>query len=180
MIFVDCSYSNLDYIKASILKSDLTKYFNFENVDWVEVEKLSRDSTSLITDVCKYYNDNKPYVGKSVNQICELFSLKFGVCPDTIRNYLEIGSDMKICTFKDDKINVFNKVTSSKIVYELDENMQLIKVWPTVKSIMNFYGTQSIQQVVKGWTPTKYKYKGHYWLEQEEYDKYINSKKESI
>lgn len=172
VIFLDCSFSRLDYIKNTICNNeDLKKYFDFSNVDWIDIEKKSRQS--IVYDVCEFYNNMDDVIGKSASNICVYIGEIFHLCSDTIKKYLMIGSDMNICSFVEDQNNELKKVTSSRKVYEIDSNKNVIKIWPSVKSVIEYYNQYNIANVLKKESFEEHLYKQHYWFYEEEYKSMI-------
>lgn len=94
-IIIDCRYSDLEYIKQNILQSDLSKIFNFKDIDWIKIGKLCEKS--LVKDVCdyweKWYSDN---IRLSALKIANVF--KIG--ETTAREYLKRGTQLGWCSYK--------------------------------------------------------------------------------
>lgn len=82
-IEIDCSVSNLDYIKNNILNSKLNEFFNLSNVDWIKCDEYS--VSSLLKKVCEYKRDNP---NSTTGEICEIFK----ICRTTAKLYLRTGN----------------------------------------------------------------------------------------
>lgn len=85
IIRIDCNYDNnrFEYIKDSILNSDLNLLFDFTSIDFNFIDKLS--TTSLIIDIANYWNSG-------VDSYDELIRLT-GLSHDTIRRYMKSACD---------------------------------------------------------------------------------------
>lgn len=85
---IDCKESNKNYIKKSILNSELSKFFNLDNIDW---NKCCIDSIkSFIYISAEYYNN-----GMSTYDI----SNKLGFCSSTIVRWLKVANDLNLCSW---------------------------------------------------------------------------------
>ena len=81
-IRIDCNYeyhNRFEYIKQSILNSKLNTLFNFKDIDFNYVDRLS--CSSLIMDIANYWNSGV----KSYEELSKLTTL----CRHTIRQYLK-------------------------------------------------------------------------------------------
>lgn len=107
-VVIDARYSRLEWIKNSVLNSELTKLLNFDEKD-IEWIKLVEDcEKSLVKEVCNYYNrfgDTPLHISK-----------KFGVSDTTIRNYLKKGASNGWCVYNDEikRVNAL-KATAKKV-----------------------------------------------------------------
>ncbi|MGG2096023.1 NUMOD1 domain-containing DNA-binding protein [Bacillus sp. S13(2024)] len=88
-IVLNCSKSYPGYMKDVILKSELSKMFNMENIDWGKCEKLS--SKSLVIEVCKLWREGL----KDTKLIAE--RLKLG--RNTVVRYLKSGKTFGWCDY---------------------------------------------------------------------------------
>lgn len=88
-ITVDCSKSDFDYIKNSILNNtNLLKVLNIENINWEAVAE--RVCTNLFKKVCEMYNDNPDL---------QAVADELNLCKATIRNYVKIGTKLGLCYY---------------------------------------------------------------------------------
>lgn len=90
-IRVDCRVDDFDKIKDNILKSDISKMFNLDNVDWKECERFS--VKNLVKDVCDYWNIKKDTEGVSC------ISKKFNLNRTTVIKYLKNGTRFGWCEY---------------------------------------------------------------------------------
>ncbi len=95
IIRIDCNYRNLnkrnEYIKQSILNSDITNYLDISNVNWDKCNDYA--CNSLLKSVCEYANNNPD---KKTKDISEVFNLSSG----TISKYIRTGIELGICNYK--------------------------------------------------------------------------------
>lgn len=89
-IVIDASNSDFNYIKQSILLSDLPKIYDLSNIDWNKILELT--SKSLIKEICSIWNENENI---SITEMMKIFHLS----DTTISKYLKIGNDLGWCKF---------------------------------------------------------------------------------
>lgn len=114
-IVVDCRKSELEWIKNSILNSELNNMFNLSNINWLECEKFT--TTNLIKIACKYKSDNDLLTTRDISKI-------MGYHRKTITAWLKIGSNLGWCSYDPneekkrnyDKMSKINKEYFSKKV----------------------------------------------------------------
>ena len=90
-IILDCRHSNVNWIKNSILNSDLPKLLNFkeEDIDWVKCDEAG--CTNLVKVACNLWNEGI----KSTIKIGKDLNLSSGA----IRNYLKKGTKLGWCDY---------------------------------------------------------------------------------
>ena len=99
-IVIDCRYSNQNYIKKNIMKSNLPRLLHFtkDDIDW---DKCGHnDGNDKIREICNDYKNN--FLTNA--ELCK----KYGLSPTTITKYLRIGANNGWC-IHDGPINT-NKV----------------------------------------------------------------------
>lgn len=89
-ISLDCRYSEIKWIRNSIMNSELPKLLKFKesDIDWNKCEKYSSESN--INVAAKMWND-----GLSVKEIVE----QIGVCRTSVKTYLKKASMLGLCTY---------------------------------------------------------------------------------
>jgi len=89
-IILDCRYSELEWIKNSIMKSRLPKLLNFkeEDIDWLKCHKDS--CSSLIKSTCEMWNKIK-----SVSELVNILKLD----KTSITKYLKQGALLGWCDY---------------------------------------------------------------------------------
>lgn len=87
-IVVDCSQSDLSYIKNSIMKTELSTLFNLNNVDWNECH--GNACASLVRIACSKWNE-----GKKIKEIAEELKIE----RNTVSRYLKQGFKKGWCEY---------------------------------------------------------------------------------
>lgn len=87
-IQLDCRYSNTDYIKGSIMSSNLPKLLDFteSDIDWSECNRLA--TSSRVYEACELWNGGI-HITKDISN-------KMKLTQNTIRNYLRRGFELGI------------------------------------------------------------------------------------
>lgn len=100
-IELDCRYSEMNWIKSSIMNSELPKLLNFkeEDIDWRECEKFAL--SSRIKEVCDLWDTGE------FTDVEEL-SRYININSTTVRKYLKIGHNIKICIYDTKEYNKRN------------------------------------------------------------------------
>lgn len=164
-IIIDCSKSDLDYIKPNILKSKLNEMFDLNNINWVECEQFAK--TSLIVKVCKYWNKTK-----CIKYTCEKFNLTKG----TIQRYLKIGTRLSLCDYDPSKGNQIKPKCSVKVICLNDGN-----IFDSIIEASKFYNIDysSISKscITGSGTQHNETFQDLYFMY---YDKYINLSDEEL
>ena len=93
-IVIDCRYSNFKFIRKNILESELFNIFDLSDVNWIKCEEFAL--SSLIREVCEYYNEHEYMTTKEIGDI-------FGITKETTRKYLVNGTELKWCSYDVDK-----------------------------------------------------------------------------
>lgn len=86
VIRIDCLYSDIDYIKDNIIKSDLTKYIDLSNIPWKDIDITSR--TTYILPISNMVN--KDYTVKEIAKFLQ-------ICDATVKKYALIGMKYGLC-----------------------------------------------------------------------------------
>ena len=88
---LDCRYSNLEYIKKSILSSDLIKYFNLSKLDWNMADEYS--TKNIVKEICIYYEKYKNEI------LLKDIASHFNICYCTLIKYLKKGNKYNWCDY---------------------------------------------------------------------------------
>lgn len=88
---LDCKESNMDYIKNSILNSELSKLFDLSNIDWNKCAEFA--NKNIVKEVCDYWNNRKD--GETTSDLGKVFKTDRG----TIVNYLKKGTKLDWCKY---------------------------------------------------------------------------------
>lgn len=87
-ITIDCRKSNADFIKNSIMNSELKNILHLENVNWTQCNNFA--TSSMSKKAIDLWND-----GLSCSQIQELLN----ITQPTLRTYLKNGNKMGLCNY---------------------------------------------------------------------------------
>lgn len=88
VIRIPCIPSRTDVIKNGILNSQLSKLFDLSSINWNEC--FYKSVPSHMKEICLDYEN-----GNSITKL----SKKYKKCIDTIRHYLQLGANAKICSY---------------------------------------------------------------------------------
>lgn len=88
-IELDCRYSEHEYIKKSILNSNLNNIFDLSNVDWDKC--YLNTTTSILIDIKNMWNNGI----KSSEKIAK----KLNVHESTVIKYLKRANDLGLCEY---------------------------------------------------------------------------------
>lgn len=90
-IVIDARVSELEYIKNSIIHSNLSSIFDIKNIDWNEC--LLYASKSILPEICQYWEQNHQNISLSN------LSKKYNLDRSTITQYLKNGTKIGICNY---------------------------------------------------------------------------------
>lgn len=87
-VVIDCSYSNKEWIKEHVMKSELPMIIGFceEDIDWDKCSKVA--SNSIVKEVWELWNKGIPSFE---------IEKRFDVGITTIRNYIKRGVECGVC-----------------------------------------------------------------------------------
>lgn len=122
-IILDCRKSEMEWIKNSILNSELNELFDLSNVDWKECEKFSEKS--LLVKICNNWNN-----GMNSKEIREKYELSI----TTVNRYLNIGNEIGLCKYNTFEVNKRRNDIIWVYSKELDEYYTMSEC----KKIFNF------------------------------------------
>ena len=91
-IQLDCRYSEGEYIKNSILNSELVNIFDFSSIDWDKV--FINSEKSYIISVCNDWNT----LGNHIDTIT-ILTEKYNVSRTSIRRWLKKGEKIGLCKY---------------------------------------------------------------------------------
>lgn len=90
-VVLDCRKSQIDWIKESVIKSDLDKILNidYSKVDWEKCDQYA--ILNVVKMVCSDFDDEHLFIDE--------LSDKYHINPATVRNYLKTGATYGWCSF---------------------------------------------------------------------------------
>ena len=131
VIFVNCCFSEIEYIKQSITSDErLQLIINFDVIDWREVDLSSQKS--ILIEVCEKWDKSEVYEPDRVRQL----SVEYKVSTTTIRSYLRRGTELGLCNYNGKNyIRLRKGGAAKKKVYELDLNFNIINVYKSYTEV---------------------------------------------
>lgn len=165
-IVIDCQKSEIEYIKENILKSNLSKMLNLNEVDWDECNFYACDSNVKIAS--DLWRD-----GKSLYEI----SKNLNVHIETIRNYIKRGAEIGWCEYDSDKISKERYIKlanmNKKKIVQLSLDNKLIKIWNSISDACDYFNVShgNLHKALNNNVRTAY---GYRWMYKDKYDKNKN------
>lgn len=110
-IELDCRKSKLEYIKNSIINSELNKTFDLSNIDWLKCEEFALNNR--IKEVCDYWklHNNENNEELTTGDLGKIFNLNSA----TISNYLKRGNYFNWCNYNAKEEMLKITINTSKI-----------------------------------------------------------------
>lgn len=104
---LDCSLSNVGFIKESVLNSQLINLFDFNKVDWLLCEEFVAKNEAKA--ICQYWESlNNQYTIEHVAK-------KFNISKDRVRKYLKQGSLLGWCNYETSEEHIKSAVITNKL-----------------------------------------------------------------
>ena len=88
-VVIDARESTLEYIRASVLSSELPSFFDFSKIDWEKCCKMA--TTSKMIEVCQLWDQEYDTYATLAE--------KMGITKTTVRKYLIDGAAIGLCDF---------------------------------------------------------------------------------
>lgn len=94
-VVIDCRYSEIEWIKHSIMNSNLPTLLNFseKDIDWNQAEQNALKN--IIREVCEEWEKERKYSYADYDAVGE----KFHICGNTVQDYLIIGAKHGWCSY---------------------------------------------------------------------------------
>lgn len=174
VIRINCTESNLEYIKNQILNSHLKYILNLSIIDWEKCHKFA--CSSRLKEACELWNQGI----KNAKQISKIMKISHS----TVVRYLNDGAMCNLCDYNPDNImkeiyktnKIRNKIYHSKPIVQLTHNNIFIKKWENSREVYNKLGIQykNISAVCRKLRKTAGGYK---WMYYEDYIAQQNNQK---
>ncbi|WP_142383491.1 zinc-ribbon domain-containing protein [Bacillus sp. T33-2] len=162
-IIIDCRKSELEWIKKSIVNSELKSLIDLSNIDWLKCHEYA--CNTLVKFACELWNE-----GKTTGEIAnELKSNR-----NTIAKYLKQGTQIGWCDYsakeglRRSKINADKKKRKPVIQFTLDG--KYVKEWDSIVEVeteLEIHNSK-ITEVCRG---KRNKTGGYKWMYKEEFIK---------
>ena len=165
-IVIDAKKSEFNYLKESIINSELANMFQIENIDWNICAKKASNSLQVI--ICNEWDINI--------QDVDVLAQKYNINKATVYNYLEFGASSGFCSYCKDKNLLYQKEKQyKKIAKRLSKKIICVETGEIFNSIkdaqskFNIKG-KGISKTLTGQTKSAY---GFHW-------KYLNEEPEMV
>jgi hypothetical protein len=89
-IEIDCRESNIDFIKESILLSEMNSILDFDLVNWKDADRYALESK--LGFVCKLKRENPDISSSEISKIVD-------VSQSTVQSYLKRGTKLGLCNY---------------------------------------------------------------------------------
>lgn len=123
-IVIDCSKSELEYIKNNILNSKLNELFDLSNINWNKCEEYALKN--LAKEACDYY---KKHQWISIVDLAK----EFNISAETIRKYLKQGTKLGWCEYDAKEEMRLRGKSTSKPVSQFTLEGEFIKTYPSAR-----------------------------------------------
>lgn len=124
-ITLDCRESNLEWIKNSILNSELNDLFDLSNVNWTICAEFA--NKNIVKEVCNYWS-NKREDETTTNLMKE-----FKLSRDAIIKYLKKGTKLGWCNYNPKEEGLKGGLKGNKKVSKL--NCKKVEIFKNNKSL---------------------------------------------
>lgn len=108
-ITIDCRYSNCEYIKNSLLNSELSIILDLEKVRWIECNNFAKKS--LCNEICILFKN-----GYSVTNLSE----KYLISKNSIRRMLHVGNEIGLCHYDGKIENAKSSINNENNIKETE------------------------------------------------------------
>lgn len=157
-IELDCRKSNFDYIKQSVIDSELSNIFNLSNIKWQLCDNFDKNIFNLVLELWNSGYDTALSIGKEL-----------GIKGDTVGRYLKSAKLLGLCNY--DPILESKVKTPEKLKKILSKKVICLETNVVYDSTMNVqrtlgYLSPAISACCRGKTHTSY---GFHWQFYEDY-----------
>lgn len=108
-IILDCRYSEIEWVKRSIMESELSNIFDLSKIDWVRCEEFA--VKNLVKVACDFKRNNDSLTSTEIGNIMNLSYV-------AIIKYLKIGNKLGWCEYSSKQEQVRSGKRSGKIAKE--------------------------------------------------------------
>ena len=154
VIRIDCSISDVNYIKENISVSPLNTIFNLSIVDWKLCEEVAQKN--IVKEVCCAYNTSQ-------RNTLEL-SKMFGVSRQTICTYLKKGTDFGWCDYSKQMSDELRGRKRSRPIVSINQNGSIEHYfngcYTDISKIKSYYNIKHIDVKIRKSCQTRIPYDG--------------------
>lgn len=166
-VSINCTKSELEWIKNNILKSELNELFDLSKINWLKCHEFA--CKSVVKTACDLWNKYK-----NIKDITKELHVEHS----TVRRYLIQGSKLGLCDYDPQKekrktmennLKNFPEIRRIKIV-QLTEEGNFIREWASATDAKKELSINNIPTVLNGRQDTAGGFK---WMYKEKYDELI-------
>ena len=157
-IELDCRESELNYIKNSIINSELNYLFDLSKVDWIQCE-LDTHKTFFM-DVLNYWNNG---IRNSVD-IAKLLNLD----RHTVQKYLKVAASHSMCDYNPEEGRKNGREKAFALARKKVICVETKQIFNSIQDVADFLGVthQSVASVCRGERKTCC---GYHWMFYDDY-----------
>lgn len=163
LIRIDCSMSDVEYIRRSLAQSDLSSIYNLDIVDWRKCHENA--CKSLVRIVAEYYNN----ISTNLDEI----SREFKIHRVTVKRYLVKANKIGLCAFSLEELRLVQYKNASEAMKKSCEkqigifkNGILLSTYKSIKDLCDVslqeYGVKFNNSHISQVANHKYGRKTHY------------------
>ena len=118
VIRIDCNYASnnsFQYIKESILESNLKNILDLNKINWYRCEEFAL--SNFVKKVCDYKKDNPDVTTTDISKI-------MGICRLTVNRYLKRGNTLNWCSYNPKECN---KLKVKKAIAKTSKKIEVFK-----------------------------------------------------
>ena len=123
VIRIDCRKSDCNYIKDSILNSQLNEIFDLSNINWGLCDVKAQKS--LIQEVCKLYNNGI----HDLNDIKDILHISLWAT----RKYVQLGANVGWCDYTIDRSKQEGREKTMVPINVVDDNNNILHHFSGIK-----------------------------------------------
>lgn len=167
-IIIDCSKSEIGFIKNKIIESAISNYYDLSIVNWEKCHEFS--CSSIVRKVCDFWNDGL----KSTVEIAKIVKVDRATICRYLKQGVEIGWSDYNPKEQIKKSVAINGKKSAKQIVQLTKNDKYIKTWNSITEVQYELkiSISNISNVCKG----KRSFAGGFkWVYKTDYDKLIET-----
>ena len=123
-IELDCRESNLEWIRNSVINSELNKIFNLEKVDWLKCEEFAL--SNRVKEVCDYWHLHNEINNEELttNDLAKIFN----TTKTTVCSYLNKGRKLGWCEYVTIQLTAKRNIDLVKtMLYNGEYNMENLR-----------------------------------------------------
>lgn len=120
-ISINCSNSTIDFISNNILLSNLSLFYDMDNIDWIDCGRFA--SSSFVSKVADLYN-----IGMTTDEISSYIK----VSNTSVVKWLHIGTELNLCEYDTTKSRINGQKHRFKMVNQYDCNKNFVATFISV------------------------------------------------